>query len=93
MKIFLSYGHDSNAPLIEKIKDYLSKDAKEDFKHEVWIDMSKINTLPHEQCVVSHIERNVSWELLIGLKKCRFMTDSKIKKIGYVDPFEKNSCI
>lgn len=27
MKIFLSYGHDSNAPLIEKIKDYLSKDA------------------------------------------------------------------
>lgn len=28
MKIFLSYGHDSNAPLIEKIKDYLSKDAE-----------------------------------------------------------------
>lgn len=23
MKIFLSYGHDSNEPLIEKIKDYL----------------------------------------------------------------------
>lgn len=29
MKIFLSYGHDSNAPLIEKIKDYLSKDVEE----------------------------------------------------------------
>lgn len=28
MKIFLSYGHDSNAPLIKKIKDYLSKDAE-----------------------------------------------------------------
>ena len=28
MKIFLSYGHDPNAPLIEKIKEYLSKDAK-----------------------------------------------------------------
>ena len=27
MKIFLSYGHDTNAPLIEKIKDYLSKNA------------------------------------------------------------------
>ena len=27
MKIFLSYGHDSNAPLIEKIKEYLSEDA------------------------------------------------------------------
>ena len=32
MRIFLSYGHDSNAPLIEKIKDYLSKDAEENLK-------------------------------------------------------------
>lgn len=36
MKIFLSYGHDSNAPLIEKIKEFLSKDAEGNFKHEVW---------------------------------------------------------
>lgn len=28
MKIFLSYGHDSNAPLIDKRKEYLSKDAE-----------------------------------------------------------------
>ena len=28
MKIFLSYGHNSNAPLVEKIKEYLTKDAK-----------------------------------------------------------------
>ena len=42
MKIFLSYGHDSNAPLIEKIKDYLSKDAEGNLKHEVWIDTSEI---------------------------------------------------
>lgn len=42
MKIFLSYGHDSNAPLIEKIKEYLSKDAEGNFKHEVWIDTSEI---------------------------------------------------
>lgn len=28
MKTFLSYGYDSNAPLIEKIKEFLSKDAK-----------------------------------------------------------------
>ena len=27
MKIFLSYGHDSNALLFAKIRDYLSKDA------------------------------------------------------------------
>ena len=42
MKIFLSYGHDSNAPLIEKIKEYLSKDAEGNLKHEVWIDSSEI---------------------------------------------------
>ena len=42
MKIFLSYGHDSNAPLIEKIKEYLSKDAEGNLKHEVWIDTSGI---------------------------------------------------
>ena len=42
MKIFLSYGHDSNAPLIEKIKEYLSKDADGKLKHKVWIDTSGI---------------------------------------------------
>ena len=33
--IFLSYVHDSNAPLIEKIKEYLSKDAEGNLKHEM----------------------------------------------------------
>lgn len=42
MKIFLSYGHDLNAPLIEKRKEYLSKDAEGNLKHEVWIDTSEI---------------------------------------------------
>ena len=42
MKIFLSYGHDSNEPLIERIKDYLSRDAEGNLKHEVWIDTSEI---------------------------------------------------
>lgn len=44
MKIFLSYGHDSNAPLIEKIKDFLSKDAEGNLKHEVWIDTSEFKS-------------------------------------------------
>jgi len=35
MKLFLSYGHDSNAPLFEKIKEYLSKDAEENLRHEI----------------------------------------------------------
>lgn len=42
MKIFLSYGHDANAPLVEKIKEYLSKDSDGKPKHEVWIDTSEI---------------------------------------------------
>lgn len=42
MKIFLSYGHDSNAPLVEKIKEYLSVDADGKHRHEVWIDTSEI---------------------------------------------------
>ena len=42
MKIFLSYGHDSNEPLIKKIQDYLSKDAEGNLKHEVWMDKSEI---------------------------------------------------
>ena len=34
MKIFLSYGHDSDVLFIEKIKEYLSKDAEGNLKHE-----------------------------------------------------------
>ena len=34
MKILLSYGHDSNALLIEEIKEYFSKDAEGNLKHE-----------------------------------------------------------
>ena len=43
MKIFLSYEHDANAPLIEKIKEYLSKDAEGNLKHEVWNDIMQDN--------------------------------------------------
>lgn len=79
MKIFLSYGNDSNEPLIETIKEDLSKDAEGNLKHEAWMDTSGTSTPSHEQCVVSHIERNASRELQIRLKKYRPMTDSKIK--------------
>ena len=41
MKRFLSYRHDSNEPMIEKRKEYLSKDAEGNLKHEVWIDTSE----------------------------------------------------
>ena len=41
MKIFLSYGHDSNEPLIEKIKEYLSKDAEGNTCAELPSDMKE----------------------------------------------------
>jgi len=47
MKIFLSYGHDSNAPLIEKIKGFVLKDADENLKHEVW----KVCSVGINQCI------------------------------------------
>ena len=34
MKIFLSYGHDSNTLQIEKIKERLSKEVEWNLKHE-----------------------------------------------------------
>ena len=42
MNIFLSYGHDTNTPLIEKIKEYLSKDEEGNPRHKVWMDTSDI---------------------------------------------------
>ena len=37
MRIFLSYGHDKNAKLVSKIKEYLSDNG-----YDVWIDTSEI---------------------------------------------------
>lgn len=42
MKIFLSYGHDLNAPLFEKRKECLSKGVEGILRNEVWIDTSEI---------------------------------------------------
>ncbi len=74
-----------NAPICSQCDAYHCKRC-------VWLNKKttlEINTPSHEQCVVSHIERNASRELLIGLKKSGFKTDAKIKKIGYLDPFER----
>ena len=48
-----------------------------------------INTPSHEQCVVSHLERNSSQYLLENIRQYGvFMSDKKISKIDYLDPFE-----
>jgi len=50
----------------------------------------EVNTPSHEQCVVSHIERNCTKDLI---DKVQFLlpelADKKINEIDYLDPFEK----
>ena len=48
MKISLSYGHDSNASLIEKIKEYLSKDAEGNFRHKVPVTVAQLSYMTIE---------------------------------------------
>lgn len=50
----------------------------------------EVNTPSHEQCVVSHIERNASMELLRELKKLpNFDLIKEINAVDYLDPFDK----
>lgn len=58
----------------------------------IWLNQKttlEVNTPSHEQCVVSHIERNASKMLLNELKKISgFENSPEIKEIKYLDPFE-----
>lgn len=59
----------------------------------VWLNRKttlEVNTPSHEQCVVAHLERNASRELLIAIRKHgTFLPDHKeIDKIDYLDPFD-----
>ena len=47
------------------------------------------NTPSHQQCVMAHIERNASRDLLNNIRKVgEFMPNIDIKEINYLDPFE-----
>ena len=47
------------------------------------------NTPSHQQCVMAHIERNASRDLLNDIRKVgKFMPEIDIKEINYLDPFE-----
>ena len=47
------------------------------------------NTPSHQQCVMAHIERNASRNLLNDIRKVgEFMSNIDIKEINYLDPFE-----
>lgn len=58
----------------------------------VWLNRKttyEVNTPSHEQCVVAHLERNTSRELLNHIRQhISFLSDKEdIRKIEYLDPF------
>ena len=60
----------------------------------VWLNRHmtlEVNTPSHEQCVLAHLERNASRQLLTSLRsKGTFLPDKpEIKELDYIDPFEK----
>ncbi len=61
-------------------------------KRCVWLNRKltyEVNTPSHEQCVIAHIERNASRELLERIRKHGvFMPKQTIKEINYIDPFD-----
>ena len=63
-------------------------------KRCVWLNQKttlEVNTPSHEQCVVAHLERNASRNLLCKLQKHGMIlsTYDVMKDIDYLDPFEK----
>ena len=57
----------------------------------IWLNRKttlEVNTPSHEQCVVSHLERNASQQLLESLRECgNFFVGRTISTINYLDPF------
>ena len=62
-------------------------------KRCVWLNRKttlEVNTPSHEQCVVAHLERNASRELLANIRKHgTFLPETTISEVGYLDPFDK----
>ena len=75
----------SHAPLCRNCDAYQCKRC-------VWLNRKttyEVNTPSHEQCVVAHLERNASRELLLAIRKHgTFLPRVEIKEISYLDPFD-----
>lgn len=58
----------------------------------VWINRKmtyEVNIPSHEQCVVAHLERNASRELLKAIRKYDvFLPEKDIEEISYLDPLD-----
>lgn len=62
-------------------------------KRCIWLNRKttlEVNTPSHEQCVLAHLERNASRELLNNIRKHgTFLPEQEeIKEIDYLDPFD-----
>ena len=61
----------------------------------IWLNRKltlEVNTPSREQCVMAHLERNASRELLANIRKHgTFMPETEIKEIDYLDPFDKRN--
>ena len=64
-------------------------------KRCIWLNRKttlEVNTPSHEQCVVAHLERNASQNLLSSIRKHGvFLPEMQIKEIDYLDPFDKRN--
>lgn len=63
-------------------------------KRCVWLNRKttlEVNTPSHEQCVIAHLERNTSRELMLALRsKGTFLPKREmIEEINYLDPFDE----
>lgn len=58
----------------------------------IWLNRKltwDLNTPSHQQCVMAHLERNATRNLLNGIRVIgEFMPNVDIKEINYLDPFE-----
>ena len=75
-----------HAPLCRRCDAYQCKRC-------VWLNRKttwEVNTPSHEQCVLAHLERNASRELLNRMRNHgSFLSgQEEIEKIDYLDPFE-----
>lgn len=75
-----------HAPLCSRCDAYQCKRC-------IWLNRKmtyEVNTPSHEQCVMTHLERNASRDLLNAIRKHgQFLPEQEeIKEIAYLDPFD-----
>ncbi|MBO5345962.1 MAG: CXXX repeat peptide maturase [Paludibacteraceae bacterium] len=51
------------------------------------------NTPSHQQCVISHLERNASRDLQIKMQEIGYRFENEIKEINYLDPFDNRELL